>query len=438
MKINTGLFSDKKSSCGNMLIELLLSIALAALIIPFIFRYHQDAIRRAENIAITEQMASVQSALERYIVAKRSDLLTTVGRNITRVSIEDLIPYGVPDAVVNAGDDVYQIRVIKSADSVHGAALQGIVVRVSDDISPMRTREIIRLSDGSMGFIDGKHVYGTFGAWHTDAVDLGVDIKNGIIETTSVNQGAEKYLWRVPSDVPDDAKMLSALSLGGHDIINTKFFNSLRLELFEKLSIQTLVARDIVFQNRTTIDSVFTVSNAVVSGMLSSDSKNMDIAGTFSLSDKGKFSSVTTNDLWVTNLSLGGFSVESDGRAAILKVNQSLDMTSGRIDAIYVTVGHAGSITPRLYVYDKIADSSNSEYYWDVQSGTVNFSDAIFAELNRMAELAVRYEGDKNTQSGQIFGSVSANKNATVSDFMHALSDIQNRVREKYQMLNLE
>ena len=199
-----------------------------------------------------------------------------------------------------------------------------------------------------------------------------------------------------------------------------------------------MVARDIVFQNRTTIDSAFTVSNAVVSGMLSSDSKNMDIAGTFSLSDKGKFSSVTTNDLWVTNLSLGGLSVESDGRAAILKVNQSLDMTSGRIDAIYVTVGHAGSITPRLYVYDKIADSSNSEYYWDVQSGTVNFSDAIFAELNRMAELAVRYEGDKNTQSGQIFGSVSANKNATVSDFMHALSDIQNRVREKYQMLNLE
>ncbi len=432
------IFSEKNNARGNMLVELLLSIALAALIIPFIFQYHRDAIRRAENIAITQQMTDVQTALERYIVDNRSNLLSTVGRNITRVNLQDLIPYGIPDSVVNVGDDVYQLRVVKSSDSVHGASLQGVVVRVSDDISPLRTREIIGLSDGSMGFIDNKHVYGTFGAWHTDAIDLGLDIQNGIIETTDVNRGDTKYLWRIPSDVADDAKMLSALSLGGHDIKNAKFFNALRLELFEKLSVQTLMARDIIFQNRTSIDSVFTVTNAVVSGKMSSDSKNLDIAGPFTLYDKGKFSSVTTDNLWVTNLTLSGLSIDSAGRAATLKINQALDMTSGRIDAIYVTVGHAGSVTPRLYVSDRIEDSLNPEYFWDIKSGSANFMDATFAELNRMATLAFFNEGDDTTYAGQLFGAVSANKNATVADFMRAISDIQNRVREKYQRLNLE
>ena len=38
---------------GSMLVELLMSIALAAIIMPFIFRYQKSVITRAENIAIT-------------------------------------------------------------------------------------------------------------------------------------------------------------------------------------------------------------------------------------------------------------------------------------------------------------------------------------------------------------------------------------------------
>ena len=89
---------------GSMLVELLLSIALAVVIIPFVFQYHQDAITRAENIAITNEMNLIQSALERHIVATREELLKTVGRNITRVKISDLLPYGIPDSVVASGD----------------------------------------------------------------------------------------------------------------------------------------------------------------------------------------------------------------------------------------------------------------------------------------------------------------------------------------------
>ncbi|MBQ8728988.1 MAG: hypothetical protein IJY77_01710, partial [Alphaproteobacteria bacterium] len=89
-------------------------------------------------------------------------------------------------------------------------------------------------------------------------------------------------------------------------------------------------------------------------------------------------------------------------------------------------------------VYDHIEDSINSEYYWDVGSKSANLSDATFVELNRMAALATRYDGDSATYSGQIFGAVAANQNATVADYMNAITEIQKRVRAKYHQLNLQ
>ena len=171
--------------------------------------------------------------------------------------------------------------------------------------------------------------------------------------------------------------------------------------------------------------------------MLSSDSKNMEISGRLSLADTAKMSSLTAENLWVSKLTLSGLSIEADHDLALLKINQSLDMTSGRIEAVFVSVGFAGSMTPRLVVYDRIEDSTNPQYYWDVKSKTARFSDASFVELNRMATLATYYEGDNSTSAGQIFGAVSANKNATVSDYMNAISEIQKRVSAKYRLLNL-
>ena len=56
---------------GSMLVELLMTVALVAIIMPFIFRYQQSAITRAENIAIADNMTEIQSALERYILDNR-------------------------------------------------------------------------------------------------------------------------------------------------------------------------------------------------------------------------------------------------------------------------------------------------------------------------------------------------------------------------------
>lgn len=420
-----------------MLVELLLSVALAALIIPFVFRYQQSAIERAQNIAITNHMAEIQIALERYIVANRDELLRTVGRNITRVELKDLAQFGVPQSVLDAGDEKYQLRILKSSDASGQSSLQGVIVRASDDITPLRTREIVNLSGGSMGFVDGTHAYGTFGAWHTDTVDMGIDIENGIIETTSVNRDNALYLWRVPSENPADAQMMSPLNLGGHDIVNASYINADYAEFNEGLSATEIATDKLIFSNRTTIDNAFVTSTATVAGMLSSDSKNMEISGRLTLADTGKMSSLTTENLWVSKLTLSGLSVEAPDDLAILKINQSLDMSSGRIEAMFVSVGFAGSMTPRLVVYDRIQDSINPEYYWDVQSKTANFVDASFVELNRMATLATYFEGDNSTSAGQIFGATSANKNATVSDYMNAISEIQRRVSAKYRLLNL-
>ena len=47
MKIKKSIFSNQNVQRGSMLIELLLSVALAVVIIPFVFRYQQNAVTRA-------------------------------------------------------------------------------------------------------------------------------------------------------------------------------------------------------------------------------------------------------------------------------------------------------------------------------------------------------------------------------------------------------
>ena len=155
--------------------------------------------------------------------------------------------------------------------------------------------------------------------------------------------------------------------------------------------------------------------------------------------DTGKFTSLTTGDLYVSNMTLGGLSINSDlDGPALLNVNRSVDMTGGTIDAMFVTVGFAGSITPRLVVYDRIEDSNNPAYFWDLNASVANMFDITLQNLTDLAQLAVAYENASNTESGKIFGAVAANNNATVSDYMNAISEIQARVRAKYRLLNLE
>ena len=194
-----------------------------------------------------------------------------------------------------------------------------------------------------------------------------------------------------------------------------------------------------IFANRSTLDATYETNSAVISGALTADSKAMNVSGTVSLADSGKFSSFATNDLYVNNLTLNGFSVGStSGKDSVLKVIGDMDLVLGHITADFVTVGYTGSVTPQLYVSEKIQDTKDSSYYWDIKNKKARFADINFPELTRLATKVIVVESRTGTASTTLFGAVTSNTNATVGDYLNALHDIQTRVRQKYQMLNLE
>ena len=428
-----------KQQSGSMLVELLLSVALAMLIIPFVFKYQRNAIERRENIAITQQMNEIQGALERYILDNREDMLQPYGRHIVRVDISELEKYGLNDGIIKNPDNKYQLRVLKSKDFNGQSTLQGVIVYASDKITPFRTRQIVNLAGGHAGFIEGNRAYGANGAWRASVSDFGINATDGIVNTTTINRDNALYLWRVPSNNEDDATMRSALNLGWHDITNAKYVNFINGSFDEFLTLGKGVTRNLVFDNRTTIDSVFSTKSATVSGTLTSDSRNLEISGRLSLTDTGKFSSFTTNDLFVTNLSLPNISIDNPkNKPVILTVNSSIKMRYGGISAMQITVGYAGSVTPRLTVSSKITDPSNPEYYWDASTSTGVFSDLYLADLNRMFSYLSKSEFDLTTVAGRRISAIVNNANSTVSDYINALNSVAAEIRAKYSLLKLQ
>ncbi len=439
MKMSKESFLITRFQRGGMLVELMMTICLAAIIIPFIFRYQQTAVVRARNIAITQQMETIQNVLEHYIIENKSVLMLPKGKHIFRVNLHDLVDYGLPEYIADSYKEDYQLRIIKSLDKNNKSTVQGIVILNNNDISPLRTREIVNLGGGKIGFIEDGTTYGGFGAFHTNINDFGVQNTKGLVSTTSVKRGNTEYLWRVPSDKASDATMLSALNLDGHDIQNARFIEAFKAKFEEKIVAGMAVVNSLVFANRTTLDAAYETNSAVVNGALTADARTMNIDGTLSLADSGKFSSFKTDDLYVNNLTLNGFSISATSdKDTTLKIVGDMDLVFGHVIADYVTVGYTGSVTPKLIVSEKIQDTKDSSYYWDIKNGKARFSDIRFPELTRLAAGIIATESKPGTFATSLFGAVSSNANATVGDYLNALHDIQTRVRQKYQMLNLE
>ena len=428
----------KNEQRGGMLVELMMTIALAAIVIPFVFRYQQTAVERAKNIAITKQMENVQSALERYIVENKTDLMRPKGKNITRVKIEELINYGLPEYIATTYGKDYQLRVLKSADNNNQSVLQGIVILNNTDITPMRTREIVNLGGGKFGFVEGDATYGGFGVFRSQASDFGLKNTKGLIGTTNVKRGNAEYLWRVPSDNESDATMQAALNLDGHDIKSIRFLDAYKAQFDEKLKVGKLDVGTLVFANRSTIDSIFSANSAVVNGALTADSRTLNVNGTLTLADSAKFSSFSTNDLYVNTLTLNGFSVTStSGKSSSLRIIGDMDLVLGRISATYVSVGYTGSVTPQLTITEKIQDSKDSSFYWDIKNKKARFVDINSPELSRMASIIIATESNSGTIATSVFSGVSANANATVADYINAINNMQTQIRAKYELLNL-
>ena len=432
-------FFHRNTQKGGMLVELMMTIALAAIIIPFVFRYQQTAVVRARNVAIAKQMENVQNALERYIIENKTELMRPVGKNISRVQIADLVNYGLPEYIVANYQNDYQIRVLKSADNNNKSTLQGIVILSNSEITPLRTREIVNLGGGKFGFVEGGITSGGFGAFHANAADFGMRDAKGLVGTTNTTRGNTEYLWRLPSENEKDATMLSPLNLDGHDITKVRFLDANKAQFEGKLKIGKVAVDSMAFSNRVTINAIFSTNTAVVNGAFTSDSRNLNGGGTLTLADSAKFSSFTTNDLYVNNLTLNGFTVAStSGKSSTLKVIGDMDLILGRITAAYVSVGYTGSVTPQLNITDKIQDPKDSSYYWDIRNKKARFSDVNFPELSRMASKIIRKESKSDTVATTIFGAIAVNTNATVGDYINALNNMQTQIRAKYEMLNLK
>lgn len=428
----------KNNQRGGMLVELMMTIALAAIIIPFVFRYQQTATVRAKNIAVARQMENVQSALERYIVENKTELMRPTGKNITKIKITDLIDYGLPEYIADTYGEEYQLRILKSADKNSKPTLQGIVILSDSDISPMRTREIVTLGGGKFGFVEGSTTYGGFGVFRNQASDFGIKNTKGLVGTTKVKRGNTEYLWRLPSENENDATMQSALNLDGHDIKSIRFLDAYKAQFEEKLKIGKLDVGTLVFANRSTIDSVFATNSAVINGALTADSRELNVNGILTLADSAKFSSFYTNDLYVNTLTLNGFSVTNNtDKPATMKIIGDMDLMLGRVTAAYVSVGYTGSVTPQLNITEKIQDSKDSSFYWDIKNRKARFVDINSPELSRMASIILSIESNPGTVATSILSGVAANANATVADYINAINNMQSQIREKYEMLNL-
>ena len=183
--IKKWLYFYRNNQGGGMLMELMMSIALAAIIIPFVFRYQQTSVLRARNVAVAKQMENVQSSLERYIIENKNTLMKPTGKNITKVKIEDLVEYGLPEYIAQTYAKDYQLRILKTADNNNKSVLQGIVILSNSEISPIRTREIVNLGGGKLGFVEGNATYGGFGAYRVNTTDFGIKNTKGLIGTTN-------------------------------------------------------------------------------------------------------------------------------------------------------------------------------------------------------------------------------------------------------------
>ncbi len=378
---------------GGMLLELMLSVALAAIIIPFVFRYQKNTIERARNIAIVKQMETVQSALERCIFENREVLLrqgvSVFSENNTDPDVIDclilsnyddenprgLINYGLTVEFANDFKNDYKLRILKSADNTDQPVLQGVVLLNNQNINALRTREIVRLGGGKVGFLDGDNVQGGYNSFQTLKTEFSFNnIDEGIIQTTDTMRGYSKYLWRLPSGSEDDATMLSWLNLDGHDIDNVNDLRAYNAGFSMDLTIHgngsdnlgNIIASNTYFTKPTTIKSDCMGDKAIVRGYLTINS-----GGTLNVTEKltargiGKFSDCVTPNLTSYEMTLTKFSIDSKylivGRRMVIP-----ETVSGTI-----TVGDGRVITPRLVISKRIT-SPDRKFYWEVDGKSKN------------------------------------------------------------------
>lgn len=426
-----------KNEYGGMMLEILLSLAITVAVVPFVMRELNSRTHRAENVRIARDISETKEALERYMTAHKLKLLEPSGRVVIKVKISDLSEYGN----IPKDHEKFQARIIKSRSISGRMVLSGMVIYDSAEISPIRTREIAELGGESSGFIDNNQAHGVFGTWHsrTNIFDATFS-NNSVVENTNTILSGGDFLWRLPSKNSLDASMSTDLLIGDNSIEDVSTIDTYGANFTEILKSGLINVETVQITPRAELSAELNVSGeTLVIGALTSDSRSAEISGSLSLTDTGTVSKLEAREIWVGDLTLNGLTINGSAEPAILKVSSTIDITRGKITTTTATIGYTGSVSPKIVVTDRIEDPSNSSYYWDLTTDKASFSDVYCAELNQILKTAITNESQTiRTKTETIIRAIAANSNATISDYVKALSEIQTSVTAKYNNLNLD
>lgn len=415
--MNKNISCLSKQQRGGMLVELMMTLAIAAIMIPFLFRYQQNTVERARNIAVTKQMEIVQNALEKYIVKNRASYVSAVGVNNWTVNLNqlnDFLPDGFSDPNgpgTNYG--TYSLRVLKTQGLDNHAVLQGVVLLSNED-TPLRTREIVNLGGGKIGYIDGTNVRGGFNVFVRPKTDMGLtNVDSGLVGSTKTLRGNTEYLWRLPSGSESDATMQSPLNLDGHDIVNVNDASAMRAVFNAELNASSILVRNMMyFLDGPTFNLnsfVFSSDDAVVNGLLTSNSKlNVENILYINGSQYSRFYGLIVNGVLNTNkiLNIQNLTMGSSDKPTQLTFHNNfatsqMDVEIGRMIQIRGDGGtdNSAGITPRLYIKNKIEPSpqdTGNMHYWDANAKKVFLLNvaltnlpkglnAVYSRMHRMA-----------------------------------------------------
>ena len=428
MKIENKKIFFKPEQHGGMLLELMLAVALAAIIIPFVFRYQKNVVERARNIAIVKQMGIVRDALENCIFENRPKILIqgisvftedNTPNDIDCLTLSGLTKYGLTPEFANDFGKDYKLRILKSSDYTDQPVLQGVVLLADQDINVLRTREIVKLGGDKIGFIDGENIQGGYNTFKTDKKNFEMsNIDDGIVQTTDTMRGYSKYLWRVPSDVEEDATMLSDLNLDGHDIVGlngvyanvANFSSTLQVGIDPKDTKTYIRTTSLEFPNFSTVLATFLGDTANVYGDLiavgalsslniSGSSSKLQIRGdsNFNVCDAKKFS--VRKDLTLS-------AVNADSKQLTVKQNMIVKKIGQSAVVGAMSVGEKQYVfTPRLVTKEiRPLKDDKHEFYWvsDGKNQTISLKDAELFGTDRSGGLFVQLRGFINTE-GEYF-----------------------------------
>lgn len=429
---------------GGMLVEIMMTLAISAIMIPFIFRYQQNAVERARNIAISKQMEMVQGALEKYIVKNRSTYINHSGSHTwDNVHICHLIDEKfLSDDFSNdcSGSDCisecrarksdsndfgkYFLRVLKTAGQDGHDILQGVVLLTNEETTPLRTRGIVNMGGGKIGYIDGTNVRGGFNVFVRPKTDMGLSNQSsGVVGATGTLRGSNEYLWRVPSANDMDATMLSPLNLDGHDVVNIN-----EASVYNAFFDTELNAKEINIQNtlyflyRPTFNTgnfVFNTAEAEMRGLLSASGHSTLSVEQLKINPPSGYDAIESSNMQsnimldmnsiqgLQNLTIGSSSapVTFEMKASTANLGAKVvDVEVGRDINIVSDADKVAGISPRLRIENKILPANeDNRHYWDIKEQKVFLPNVALTNLPRALYFGYCYTHDCNAVGSPLY-----------------------------------